>query len=658
MKNRILLCLSVLISLASCSSEKEPEIDRQKALLGRGYGVNNIALVVENYDSVQKHYQEVLGFSIRNAEKPKADRYSGSYSSTASFADMGVLTLMGYSDSLPAASRKVPDLLYSISTSNIDSTNSWLTSQGFTTDSVNTFYIPSPPQRENSWTDSITPVLRTSIIGEQAKRYHPVFEEQSDFPYSRMEEWDSFYIFFREFNKHPNGVVGVAALEVGVTDLEEARQGFSDMGFTEIVDSTLTDGARFLLRDRQEIRLLPQEKEGLAAVVFDVIQLDSTQRFLESKLPEGALKRAGGILEVSSEHAFGLQLKFKQEPLEQAEMVAKVQLNFGGKLDSTARANAAAMYAKYCALCHGDNREGYAADHAPSLKSTSLLSTSQGTNFMRYTIQYGRANTAMAGYYDAQGGPMSYIEIELLLKWLYEEAGVEEANRLSRDAVEGDAALGSTVYAQKCAVCHGAEGEGVTAPALGNPMLLATATDEFLRYAIQEGRDGTPMIGFKDSLSAEEINGVTAFLRSRASGWNVPEGDTIRIPSPEEYVLNPMSPSPQFDLKDGLFLSAKQLNQAMKDSLQLVILDARSEVAWKQMHIPGAIPVPYYEDPEEVLKEVSKDSTWVVAYCACPHAASGRVVTKLRKLGYKKTAIMDEGILVWAQQGYPVRHGN
>ena len=32
----------------------------------------------------------------------------------------------------------------------------------------------------------------------------------------------------------------------------------------------------------------------------------------------------------------------------------------------------AALYAQYCALCHGDDREGYAADHAPSLRSPEL----------------------------------------------------------------------------------------------------------------------------------------------------------------------------------------------------------------------------------------------------------------------------------------------
>jgi rhodanese-related sulfurtransferase len=51
------------------------------------------------------------------------------------------------------------------------------------------------------------------------------------------------------------------------------------------------------------------------------------------------------------------------------------------------------------------------------------------------------------------------------------------------------------------------------------------------------------------------------------------------------------------------------------------------------------------------------DNTWIVTYCACPHAASGQVVDKLNQKGYNKTAIIDEGILIWAQLGYPVVHG-
>jgi mono/diheme cytochrome c family protein len=65
------------------------------------------------------------------------------------------------------------------------------------------------------------------------------------------------------------------------------------------------------------------------------------------------------------------------------------------------------MYAKYCALCHGKDREGHAADHAPSLRSKSLMETTQqprsAYNFLHHTISYGRAGTAMAAYAKDQG---------------------------------------------------------------------------------------------------------------------------------------------------------------------------------------------------------------------------------------------------------------
>ena len=277
---------------------------------------------------------------------------------------------------------------------------------------------------------------------------------------------------------------------------------------------------------------------------------------------------------------------------------------------------------------------------------------------MRYTIQYGRANTAMAGYLNTQGGPMEYIEIELLLEYLYDQAEVEEPIELSRESVVGDVALGASLYEENCTMCHGANGEGVTGPALGNPMLLATATDHFLRYAIAEGRDSTAMIAFKNVLKDEEIDALTAFLRSRASGWDIPEPDTLTIPSKEEYVLNPENDPPVFELREGKYVSSEQVNKALQENKRMVILDARSEVAWRQMHIPGSIPVPYYEEAENFVNDIPNDGTQIVIYCACPHAASGRVQNTLRRNGFENTAIIDEGILVWAQMGFPVRGGS
>lgn len=657
--------------LSSC----QPSNKNQQFLLGQGIGINSTTLFINDIESGIKFYKDSLGFNIRG--KAEKGVFDGTLTTSISLGDMTSFELMSMNDTLDkslspgfildylATSEGVR--LYSLSSSSVDSTYSALTSTGLQLDSIQSYR--STASEPNGWSRDNGGVQRNSLDfdAENPPVHLPRFIEKIGLNYPAMnKEWNTYYVYRRMYNKHPNGVVGMSAIRVAVNDLKLASGKYEKMGFKVVEESDTM--IKYSLYRHQELHLLTSQNdpyvneflkergEGVLAIQFDVENLDSTYMYLEKELPSIALNKTSDRLTVTAEYAFGVQLEFVQEPEEQKLLVRK--LTPKEKLDTLAVQHAAVLYTKYCALCHGENREGYAADNAPSLRSHSLLATSKYTNFMRYTIQFGRGNSAMAGYLDAQGGPMEYIEIELLLKWLYETAEVEEPIKLSRDPVLGDIELGATLYAQNCVDCHGEKGEGVSAPALANPMLLATATDHFLRYAISEGRDGTPMIAYKDQLSKDEIDGLTAFLRSRASGWDIPKPDTVAIPTPDEYVLNPERESPIFDLREGMFVSSEQVNQALQDSLRMIILDARSKVAWRQMHIPGAIPVPYYEEPENFINDIPNDGTQIVIYCACPHAASKRVMNTLKRHSFTKTAIIDEGILVWAQKGFPVRSGS
>jgi cytochrome c oxidase cbb3-type subunit 3 len=326
------------------------------------------------------------------------------------------------------------------------------------------------------------------------------------------------------------------------------------------------------------------------------------------------------------------------------------------RLNAAQMAEAAELYQQYCALCHGADREGYQADHAPSLKSQSLLSTGY-PRFMYTTVAYGRANTAMEGYSTEMGGPLDRDQIRLLLRWLVELEEVEPV-ALDQDAVvSGDVQQGKALYARHCASCHGADGQGITAPSLGDPALLANAPDAFLKYAIENGRDGTPMVSFADQLTDEEINAVVAFLRSQASGWKPEPPTLVEPPGPEDYVLNPDGEEPVFTLRDGRYVPAAEVVTALEEKRRFILLDTRPASAWQRSHIPGAVPMPYYRDGDRAGENLPNDGTWIVAYCACPHAASDFVVNNLRKLGYQNTAVIDEGILVWTAMGLPVTAG-
>tara|TARA_R110002096_G_scaffold93211_1_gene210306 strand:+ start:15 stop:1316 length:1302 start_codon:yes stop_codon:yes gene_type:complete len=315
---------------------------------------------------------------------------------------------------------------------------------------------------------------------------------------------------------------------------------------------------------------------------------------------------------------------------------------------------AATNYQRYCSLCHGADRQGHVNDHAPSLRSRSLFESGVPHAILR-PMSYGRQGTAMGGYLDEVGGPMTLDETWDLTYWLFEQAGVDRL-KFSTNPVPGNATRGAAVYQENCASCHGAAGEGVTAPALGNASALAHNTDEFIRYAIQEGRQDTPMVSFKDRLSPQDIDNVTAFLRSRASGWDDSTPILRALPTPDHYIINPDGKDPDFTLADDMYVSSADLLAALTAGQKMVLLDTRVTSVWQRAHIKGSVPLPYYTDLDEVVGDLPKD-VQIVAYCSCPRAAADHVVGQLRERGFNRTAVLYEGIFGWMNLGYPVMRG-
>ena len=314
-------------------------------------------------------------------------------------------------------------------------------------------------------------------------------------------------------------------------------------------------------------------------------------------------------------------------------------------------ARAEANYNKYCTLCHGKNREGHVNDHAPSLRSKSLFESGVPHAILR-PLSYGREGTAMGGYLDEVGGPLTLDEAWDLTYWLYWQSGAQRV-KLTENPVEGDVKRGAQVYQQNCAGCHGQNGEGVTAPALGNQSALAHNKDEFIRYAIEKGRQDTPMPSFENVLSAEDIDNVTAYIRSKASGWTQEITPLRPLPTPDQYVVNPDNPNPEWELKDGKFITSEQLYKAMQEKRKMVLLDTRVTSVWQRAHIEGSIPFPYYSNLRERVKDLPRDAQ-IVAYCSCPRAAAVYTTDRLADLGFDNTAVLYEGIFGWMNKGFPV----
>lgn len=320
-----------------------------------------------------------------------------------------------------------------------------------------------------------------------------------------------------------------------------------------------------------------------------------------------------------------------------------------------AAASGKALYDKYCKLCHGENAEGYAADNASALANQQFLQTATDP-FLFTAIERGRPGTAMAGYSDAIGGPLTAQQIRSIMAYL-RSLQTEDDLKLEDRVVRGDAEAAKPVFAAKCAKCHGDRGQGTSAISLNNPLFLASASDGFIRHAIEEGRSGTPMPAFGGELDAGEIDNLTRLIRSwaRNIGDTRPAGEIP--PTFEQAVVNPGGPDPEFgELREGRYVAAELVKAQLEKGAKMVFLDARPTSDWLKSHIPGALPFPYY-DTEKMIASLPKDGTWIIAYCACPHAASGTVMDALRAQGFDNTAVLDEGILVWTARGYPLTFG-
>jgi mono/diheme cytochrome c family protein/rhodanese-related sulfurtransferase len=310
------------------------------------------------------------------------------------------------------------------------------------------------------------------------------------------------------------------------------------------------------------------------------------------------------------------------------------------------------LYAQLCATCHGPAGNGYASDNAPSLRTTTFLASATDA-FLRDAITRGRPGTAMPAYGQGLGGPLPPADVQALVAFL--RAGSPPPVALPPGPVAGDAEQGKTLYQSTCARCHGTEKQRSTAVHLLNPVFLQTAGDQFLRYAIAEGRWPTTMVPWKSTLVPKQIDDLVAYLRSKAPPM-APAGVPPQPPPPPPrtgpIVLNPRGRAPQFTLKDGLYVSIDQVKAALDAKRRLIITDARPPSDWMNLHIAGAISTPYYD--LHTLDDLPKDGTWIIAYCACPHHVSGIVVDELRKRGYPHTAVLDEGVYAWQQKQYPV----
>lgn len=310
------------------------------------------------------------------------------------------------------------------------------------------------------------------------------------------------------------------------------------------------------------------------------------------------------------------------------------------------------LYAQTCSLCHGERGEGYRADEAPRLASQELLSHASD-DFLRRAILDGRPGTTMSAWGHERGGPLSDPDADAVVAHLRTWQTTPSVS-LAGNAVVGDVARGDTVYRAECQECHGEKGREGRYLHLENPVFLDSASDAYIRAAIERGRPDTPMPSFAPRLPSSSIDDVVALVRS----WQRPvDGPESLPPAPgalTDVVLNPGGPEPAFDA-NAQFIPADAIRAALDAGASFVIADARPPSDYAGGHVAGAVSVPFYR-VESYLAEIPKDR-FIITYCSCPHAESGEAARVFRSNGYARVAVLDEGFNVWRSRGYPVRSG-
>lgn len=315
-------------------------------------------------------------------------------------------------------------------------------------------------------------------------------------------------------------------------------------------------------------------------------------------------------------------------------------------------ARGAALYAEHCALCHGASGEGNAADHAPPLNNPAWLSLASDA-YLTGSILWGRPGTTMSAWGAEKGGPLDAAELRDLVAHLRTWQTTPSITP-KRPPLRGNPGTGMGLYAVHCAECHGNDGRSDTLPDITNPVFLHLAGGDYIAHVITHGRAGTAMPAFGETLGDQGVADVLYWLYSGVKPPDLTPVGGYAVDW-DRAVLNPEGEDPRFKLREGRYVPIDDVRRAMEKGQRMVIADARATSDFLVSHVEGAISVPFYET--DLAAEKLPRDVWVLAYCGCPHAASGKLVDRLAAAGFTRLAVMDEGYGPWVERGYPVAVG-
>ena len=195
------------------------------------------------------------------------------------------------------------------------------------------------------------------------------------------------------------------------------------------------------------------------------------------------------------------------------------------RLKGEAVARGAEIYVSHCVACHGKTGDNIPGKH--------LRRTAMEEAILAKVVSRGRPGTGMPAFGDEEGGALKKFEVSdviaFIRSWdqsIFESAAAHLPQATAKSpasglpdpaapseaafatATGGDAQKGKTVFSDMgCAGCHGAAGQGESAPSLKGK---SAAT---IKNVVRSGRNTMPSFDAA-SLNDADLNHIITFLGS------------------------------------------------------------------------------------------------------------------------------------------------
>jgi len=189
-------------------------------------------------------------------------------------------------------------------------------------------------------------------------------------------------------------------------------------------------------------------------------------------------------------------------------------------VQASAAARGKALYARHCAFCHGKTGQGHTAMdrvlQPPPRKFADAVEMARlNDNDIYQAIKEGKPRTAMPAW----GQLLSESQIRDLVQYV---KSLKKPRPSGMTQAEFDIRVGERIYRKYCIVCHGASGDGQTT--LGRVLprhprdftsieAMALLNDGELANAIENGKPGTAMVGWKSILDNEDVQRLILYIR-------------------------------------------------------------------------------------------------------------------------------------------------